>query len=84
MAGVSARTLGDFEVNGSDPRSSTVQKLWRALEAADNGSIDADDVDGRGVRLGGGHEGEALRASAADPERGTNLPTSLADHFRFH
>ena len=53
MAGVSARTLGDFEVNGSDPRSSTVQKLWRALEAADKESIDADDADGPGIRLRG-------------------------------
>jgi predicted transcriptional regulator len=33
-SGVGAPTIKDFELNGSDPRQGTVQKMQRALEAA--------------------------------------------------
>ncbi|KAB2920017.1 MAG: helix-turn-helix transcriptional regulator [Hyphomicrobiaceae bacterium] len=50
-SGISAPTVRDFEVNGSDPKLGTVQKWRRALEAVGVEFIDEDDVKGPGVRL---------------------------------
>lgn len=50
-SGVSAPTIRDFEVNGSDSKQGTVQKWQRALEAAGVEFIYAADGKGPGVRL---------------------------------
>lgn len=50
-SGVGAPTARDFEVNGSDPKQGTVQKWRRALKAEGVKFIEADEQDGRGVRL---------------------------------
>ena len=50
-SGSRSETVKNFELRGSDPKLGTVQKWRRALEAAGVRFIDADDVDGPGVRL---------------------------------
>jgi transcriptional regulator with XRE-family HTH domain len=50
-SGVSAPTVRDFEINGSDPKQGTVQKWRRALEAAGVTFIEETETDGPGVRL---------------------------------
>ena len=52
-SGVGAPTIRDFELINTDPKQGTVQKWRLALEAAGVRFIDADDVDGPGVRLRG-------------------------------
>jgi transcriptional regulator with XRE-family HTH domain len=52
-SGTAAETIQGFESRGSDPKLGTVNKWRRALEAAGVRFIDADDVDGPGVRLRG-------------------------------
>src|SRR5262245_66577031 len=55
-SGVGAPTIKDFELNGTDPRQGTVQKMQRALEAAGVLFIDdaaKSDEGGPGVRLRG-------------------------------
>ena len=54
------RTLKNFESSNSDPKLSTLHMFRGALAAAGVISIDADDKDGPGVRLGG-VKGEAVK-----------------------
>jgi DNA-binding XRE family transcriptional regulator len=50
-SGIAAETVQCFESRGSDPKLGTVNNWRRALEAAGVRFIDADDMDGPGVRL---------------------------------
>jgi hypothetical protein len=50
---MSPQAIREFELGSSDPKLGTVQKGKRALEAAGVQFIDADEVNGPGVRLRG-------------------------------